>query len=539
MVFCRKIPGVIEEGSRWIKNQRNGSRVFREKRIHGVASKSRQTGFSVTWNQRKPLSEKPCQFNWSMQHQLIGCSDNTSCRELIFPSCVDFPGCGMALLFCFPGNECSLVIISAGGSLLCVRRYAEVNSFDNSSAFGPSSMNRRSDAAFARFSNSIAVSAAEAPTIEESLRFVVQQICDYVPWAFGRARVAAHRILNREIDVWHFGLSPRSESRDQSILSKLTAASKAWHSRTPITGRSFVVDLEKESDLSRQGAAHDLGLRSALVAPIVLRRQVIGALEFYSEKLIRVGELFLEILSDLAAKMGYIIELKATEDNARRLSEQLLRAQDEERRRLAKELHDTTVQNVAMMIMDLGVVSQRSDALDPNARTALSDCVSLAQQSMRELRTLSYQLHPPMLDELGLLPALRIYAEGFSKRSGMQVQTELPNTYPQLPKELETAVFHVVQEGLTNAQRHSASPWAKIGLSVSPAGLRISVENVATATPQLTNDGATLGTAGVGMRSMQERVQHFRGHLALRSDQNRTILEVVFPLSPSGNGTST
>jgi signal transduction histidine kinase len=421
------------------------------------------------------------------------------------------------------------------GNLLCVRRYAEVDSFDSGNALSPSSMDRRSDTAFARFSNAIAVSAAEAPTIEESLRFVVQQICDYVPWALGRARVAAHRILNSEIDVWHFGLSPRSESRDESIVSKLTAASKAWHSRKPITDRSFVVDLEKESDLSGQRAARDLGLRSALVAPIVLRRQVIGALEFYSEKLIRVGELLLEILSDLAAKMGYIIELKATEDNARRLSEQLLRAQDEERRRLAKELHDTTAQNVAMMIMDLGVINQSAEALAPNARTALSDCVSLAQQSMRELRTLSYQLHPPMLDELGLLPALRIYAEGFSKRSGMQVQTELPNTYPQLPRELETAVFHVIQEGLTNAQRHSASPWAKIALSIGPAGLRISVENVATATPQLPNQAAKLGTGGVGMRSMQERVQHFGGNLALRSDQKHTVLEATFPLSQTTN----
>ena len=397
-------------------------------------------------------------------------------------------------------------------------------------------MDRRFGAAFARFSNAIAVSAAEAPTIEESLRFVVQQICDYVPWAFGRARVTAHHILNREVDVWHFGLSAPSESRDESNVSKLTAASRAWHSRTAITDRSFVIDLEKESGRSGQRAVHDLGIRSALVAPILLRRQVIGALEFFSQKIIRVGELFLEILSDLAVKMGYIIELKATEDNARALSAKLLRAQDEERRRLAKELHDTTAQNVAIMIMDLGVINQSAEALAPKARTALSECVSLARQSMRELRTLSYQLHPPMLDELGLLPALRIYAEGFSKRSGMQVQTELPNTYPQLPRDLETAVFHVIQEGLTNAQRHSSSPWAKIGLSVGPAGLRISVENVAAGTPQLKNDAVNLGTTGVGMRSMQERVEHFGGHLALHSDQNRTVLEVVFPLRPSGNG---
>ena len=396
-------------------------------------------------------------------------------------------------------------------------------------------MDRRSDAAFARFSNAIAISAAEATTIEESLRFVVRQICDYLPWAFGRARVSAHRILSREIDVWHFGLSQRSESHDKMVVSALTAASKVWHSGTPITGRSFVVDLEKESDLCGPCAARDLGLRSALVAPILLRREAIGTMEFFSQELIRVGELFLEILSDLAANMGYIIELKATEDNARRLSEQLLRAQDEERRRLAKEIHDTTAQNMAMMIMDLGVINQSAEALAPNARMALSECVSLAQQSMRELRTLSYQLHPPLLDELGLLPALRIYAEGFSKRSGMQVQTELPNAHPQLPRELETAVFHVIQEGLTNAQRHSASPWAKIGMSVNPEGVRISVENVATGTPQPRNGAVKLGASGVGMRSMQERVEHFGGHLALRSDQNRTVLEVVFPLNSSDN----
>jgi len=206
---------------------------------------------------------------------------------------------------------------------------------------------------------------------------------------------------------------------------------------------------------------------------------------------------------------------------------------------LAKELHDTTAQNVTMMIMDLGVISQSAEVLAPKARNALSECVSLAQQSLRELRTLSYELHPPMLDELGLLPALRVYAEGFSKRSGIQVQTELPSTYPQLSRELEMAVFHVVQEGLTNAQRHSASPRAKISLSVSPTGIRVSVENVPTGAPQLNNDGVELAkSAGIGMRSMQERVQHLGGHLALHSEHNRTVLEVVFPLSQPDNGAS-
>jgi signal transduction histidine kinase len=148
------------------------------------------------------------------------------------------------------------------------------------------------------------------------------------------------------------------------------------------------------------------------------------------------------------------------------------------------------------LIIDLGVISQNAEALAPKARMALSECVSLAKQSLRELRTLSYQLHPPMFDELGLSPALRIYIEGFSQRSGMKVETELPDSHPQLPQELAMAVFHVVQEGLTNAQRHSASPWAKISLSVSPTGIWVSVENVASGASQLNNDAVELAKHG-------------------------------------------
>jgi PAS domain S-box-containing protein len=395
------------------------------------------------------------------------------------------------------------------------------------------------DATFSRFSNAIAVGAAEAPTIQNSLRFAVQQICDYVPWPFGHARVVAQRILDAEIDVWHFGLSPRLESREKFAVSRLEVASKAWLSRAAITGRTFVIDLEIESDLNTRYAARDLGVRSGLVAPILLHRQVIGALEFFSQKAIEASELFLEILGDLAAKMGHIIEVKAAENNARRLSAELLRVQDDERRRLAKELHDTTAQNVTMMIMDLGVIRQNAEVLAPKARNALSECLSLAKQSLRELRTLSYQLHPPMLDELGLLPALRIYIEGFSQRSGMKVETEFPDSHPQLPQELKMALFHVVREGLTNAQRHSASPWAKISLSVGPTVIRVSVENVASGASQLNNDAVELAkSGGVGMRSMQERVQHFGGQLALRSEQNRTVLEAIFPHNRAAKGVS-
>jgi two-component system NarL family sensor kinase len=172
--------------------------------------------------------------------------------------------------------------------------------------------------------------------------------------------------------------------------------------------------------------------------------------------------------------------------------------------------------------MDLGVIARNGQALEPEARNALSECLSLARQSLHEVRTFSYLLHPPMLDELGLVSALRVYIEGFSQRSGTRVDFE-PSDYVKLPTELEVTLFHVVQEGLANAHRHSGSSWAKVRMTDDASEVRISVENETTA--------PVTQKMGVGIRSMQERVEHFGGKLAFRSDPYRTVLEAVLPRS--------
>jgi signal transduction histidine kinase len=215
----------------------------------------------------------------------------------------------------------------------------------------------------------------------------------------------------------------------------------------------------------------------------------------------------------------------------RRLSRKLFRLQDNERRHLARELHDTTAQNIAAMIMDLGVISGSKETLRAEARTALSDCISLARESLQEIRAFSHLLHPPMIDELGLLSAFRVYVEGFSRRSGMRVDLELPDPYTRLSDGLEVTLFHVVREGLTNAHRHSGSSWAKVRMRVDAMEIGMSVENETINGALRRKSSVPPMKMGVGLRSMHERVRHFGGKVVFHLERNRTILEAIFPLS--------
>jgi PAS domain S-box-containing protein len=391
---------------------------------------------------------------------------------------------------------------------------------------------------FARFLNAVATGTAEAPTVEHAIRFCIHQVCDFRCWPLGHARIFAKRFIAFRVpaDIWYFGLGAHSESGAGTIACKLDFSSSDWYPRIASSGRPFISDdLLAEPDFAVKELARALKLRAALVVPLLADKEVVGTLEFFSREAMALDKLLSEMMVSLGARVGRIIELKRAMSRIRDLSSRLFHLRDDERRRLARELHDTTAQHIAAILMDLNVISRRIEVLDTEARTALSECISLARQSLHEVRTFSYLLHPPMLDELGLISALRIYIEGFSERSGMHVAFEPPESYNKLPTDLEVTLFHVVQEGLTNAHRHSGSPWAKVRMSLRPTEISVSVENEQTREVSIKNSRQS-AQIGVGIRSLQERVEHFGGRSALHSNAYRTVLEAVFPLSRAAKG---
>jgi len=157
-----------------------------------------------------------------------------------------------------------------------------------------------------------------------------------------------------------------------------------------------------------------------------------------------------------------ITERVRAEEKLKRLSAKLLRLQDEERRRIARDLHDSTGQDLVALAMMLGQLRDSVPSGERGSRRLLSECKALADKCLREVRTLSYELHSPVLEDAGLEDAIRDYVKGFTKRSGIHVELELSPRVGRMPRNVELTLYRVMQEALTNIQRHSGSQQAKI-----------------------------------------------------------------------------
>jgi PAS domain S-box-containing protein len=223
-----------------------------------------------------------------------------------------------------------------------------------------------------------------------------------------------------------------------------------------------------------------------------------------------------------------IDDLKRTESTLRQLSTQLMKGQDDERRRIAREIHDTTVQSLVAAKMQIDQAQEGVTPLGVSSAMALRDAHKLLNQSLSELRTLSYLLHPPMLDELGLAAAVRWYAQGFQKRSGITVSVDA-SALSRLPTETETTLFRVVQEGLANVHRHSGSPEARISLVYHPEWVELEIADIGKGMSSPILDEANY-TLGVGIPGMRVRVQQLGGSLELKSTGHGTTLRVAVPL---------
>jgi len=216
-------------------------------------------------------------------------------------------------------------------------------------------------------------------------------------------------------------------------------------------------------------------------------------------------------------------------EELRQLSLQLLHSQDEERRRIARELHDSTGQILAGLAMNLASLLKTKSKIGLEARKSLSASLRLAKQASQEINNLSYLLHPPMLDEFGLSDALRWYIRGFGKRSRIDVKLTMSPKLDRLPREIEIAVFRVVQEGLTNVHRHSRSRRARVYVELKDRYLTIKLQDFGEGVRRF-KGSQPVDTRGVGVASMRERLQQLGGELDLRSGSKGTTLTGTIPV---------
>ncbi len=269
--------------------------------------------------------------------------------------------------------------------------------------------------------------------------------------------------------------------------------------------------------------------RAILLAREQAERELIAAkeaLELKSAELRESNQFLLEARDHLEKRVQErTAQLHAANDNLRQLSAELLQARDDEQRRLARELHDSVGQLLVGIAMNISVVQTETHKLSPAAAKCVSDNAHLLDQVSKEIRTMSYLLHPPLLDEAGLGAALDWYAEGFAERSQIKVDLNLAADLSRLPGDAEIAIFRIIQQCLTNIHRHSGSATASIRIYRQGDQIIVEVVDSGKGIPQekireITDSGRT----GVGFAGMRERLRQLGGTLNIESDGNGTLV---------------
>jgi two-component system NarL family sensor kinase len=226
-----------------------------------------------------------------------------------------------------------------------------------------------------------------------------------------------------------------------------------------------------------------------------------------------------------------VAEHERAEKLLQELTGQLFHLQDEERQRLARELHDGTAQNLVALAMDFGKIRDAVPEEDINTKQLVNRVGSLLAQSTKEVRTISYLLHPPYFEEVGLPATLRHFVDGFEARSGIQVTLELDPKLGRLEHQLELTIFRVVQEALSNIHRHAGSRTAVIVLIRNTVSVELEIADAGRGIPPEILVGCSSKLVGVGLTGMRERVRLVGGRLEIQSDSSGTRIKAIFPLA--------
>jgi signal transduction histidine kinase len=314
--------------------------------------------------------------------------------------------------------------------------------------------------------------------------------------------------------AWYCGLGP-------SLVTAALSAAGVWYWFVP-PANSFSLD-DPKSAIS--GMLAFLVFSGLIIALGGANRRSLSKSRWAEEQLRQAHDELEQKVQERTA------DLNTANENLRELSGRLQQLRDDERRRIARELHDSVGQLLAALGMNIAVVQRQADKLDAVGARAVSENAAMVEQISREIRTISYLLHPPLLDAAGLASALRWYVDGFSERSKIKVDLQIPNEFRRMSDELEIAIFRMVQECLTNIHRHSGGTSAAIRAHEDNDQIFIEVRDQGKGIPldkqaQLSSSGRT----GVGFRGMRERLRQLGGTLEIRSDGAGTVVIARVPL---------
>jgi signal transduction histidine kinase len=314
--------------------------------------------------------------------------------------------------------------------------------------------------------------------------------------------------------AWYCGLGP-------SIVTTTISVMGIWYWFLPPT-RSLALE-DPKSAIS--GIAGFLIFSGLIIALGESNRRSFGRSQRAEDELRKAHD---ELERKVAERTA---DLNLANNSLRELSSRLQQMRDEERRRISRELHDSVGQLLAALSMNLAVVQRQSNKLDSAGVRALSENAAMVDQIGREIRTISHLLHPPLLEAAGLASAIRWYVDGFSERSKIRVDLDIPEHFDRFSDEMEIAIFRMIQECLTNIHRHAGGTSAAIHMNERDHQIFIEVRDQGKGIPlEKQLELSSSGQSGVGFRGMRERLRQLGGTLDIRSDGSGTAVSAALPL---------
>jgi signal transduction histidine kinase len=372
--------------------------------------------------------------------------------------------------------------------------------------------------------------ANEALTTKEALQICLESVCCYTEWAVGHACLIDVEYVepSKSAHVWHLASHKkcRLEAETTKIESLCTLLGRILKERSAI----YIADLWRDPRFYKSQVARKIGLRAGAAFPIWIGNEIRGVLEFFSDQEMKLDATLLQFLSNFGTQLGRLADHTGSEQSVPSLSALLLRTQDTERRRIARELHDSAGQSLAAIKMKLcSALKAVNDR--PEISSELVECCDLVSECLKEIRTTSHLLHPPLLDELGLAATVRSYVQGYAQRSGIDVKFNIDTGLGRLGRDVEMAFFRVIQEALTNIHRHSGSPTARItiGRSISETFVEIADSGKGLPNAMAGPHGCFSGGIGVGIAGMRERIKELNGGLEIVSTAAGTVIRAAVP----------
>lgn len=326
-------------------------------------------------------------------------------------------------------------------------------------------------------------------------------------------------------------IPPERHSEEAGILAKLRRGERVDHFQTVRRRKDgTLLDVSLTISPVRDGTGRVVGA-SKVARDVTAQVRTEQALRQSEERFRKLSEsLDAEVRARTQQLEERNVDVLRQSELLRDLSRRLLNAQDQERRRIARELHDSAGQTLTVLGMGLAQVAQRIPPTNNYLTNEIAHAEQLVQQLHQEIRTMSYLLHPPLLDETGLAPALTWYVEGLTARSGLEVSLSISDNFDRLPRDMELVVFRVVQECLTNIHRHSGSKQASIRIERDKTLLTVEVRDRGRGISAEKMAQLQTRSSGLGIRGMRERVRQLEGELQVQSSTSGTQVLVTIPL---------